>query len=282
MKTKKKLSVTFLSLLAICFNLNAQRSPDDPKHENHYSVEKIDNDDLTIEFFDAHSQQEFTKVKLKITNKTKDYIFFKSSEAVFKYAHGDYKPKSGGMFKGMDLLIEPMATETKVLTVSGDKKFHVKELKVELNGFYKIPADGKVQEVPDFQLPPANNDFTAGPFKCNLEKSKQETKETSSQFKCVYQGKEVAFVDPAKLSVKIKSGQLYANDNRKDKMEMLMPGEETKFTAQFHVPGKIEDMQFATMFIVWKETFSESKMVPMKMMSANFVFDPGVTEGKNK
>ncbi len=188
MKPTRKIAIPLLSLFMFCSFLHAQRSPDDPKHENHYAVEKIENDDVLIEFMDAHSQQEFTKVKVKITNKTNDYILFKSSETVFKYEHGTYKPKGGGLFKGENLLIEPMKTETKQHRVSGDNKFHVEKLQLELNGFYKIPANGKVVEAPEFQLPPANNDFTAGPFKCTLEKSKEETQETSALFNCVYQG----------------------------------------------------------------------------------------------
>ncbi len=61
-----------------------------------------------------------------------------------------------------------------------------------------------------------------------------------------------------------------------------MPGDDIKFTAQFHVPGKIADMQFATMHIVWRETFMESNMVPMNTMKADFTLDPGLTQGKNQ
>ena len=72
-------------VLTLLFNISsissfAQYSEDYPKHENHYSVETIETSDVLIEFENAHSQQTFTTVKLKVTNKTSDYILYKSKK----------------------------------------------------------------------------------------------------------------------------------------------------------------------------------------------------------
>ncbi|HMT29233.1 MAG TPA: hypothetical protein PKD91_08140 [Bacteroidia bacterium] len=276
---KSLLSIILIAALTTC--IYAQRPPSDPKHENHYLVQKVETDELAIDFQDAHSQQEFTHVELKIKNKTNDYILVKGSEMKFIYPHGTYTPKGSAINK-INFTIEPLDSKSKTVKVSGDNRFHVESLKLEMNGFYSVNPKGDIQKAPDFQLPAAKNSFSAGPCDCTLEKSKQTTKETAAEFNCTYKGKNVAFVDPTKLSVKLRDGQEFANNNKKDKGEILMPGDEIKFTAIFNIPGKIADMQFTVLNIVWNDTFVESVMKPLKVGTADFTFDSGVTLLKNK
>jgi hypothetical protein len=268
--------------VSICETLQAQRKEDDPKHEYHYSVKPIETNEVKVEFSDAHSQQEFSNVKVKVTNKTTDYILFKTKESAFKYDFGEVHPGVGGLFRGANMMVLPKDSDTRILKATGGNKFHVKQLTLQLDGFYLVPAEGKTQEAPDFKLPAAVNEFKAGNFKCTLEKVKKETKETQVTFKCTYQGNDIGIVDPSRITLKTEDGQEYANDNKKDKAELVLPGEEVKIVATYHVPGKITDMQFANMLLIWKNTFIESKATPLKVGSANFEFDPGMTEGKNK
>ena len=277
----KNLTTLLAVLCCIISTANAQLAPTDPKHENHYNVAPFENDEIKIDFKNAHSQQDFTLVELNITNKTSDYIYVKGAESKFIYDHGTYQPK-GTMLSKINFTIDPLKTESKTFKVTGDNRFHVDKLKLELNGFYKVSAKGNPVKVDNFQLPASKNSFTAGECNCTLEKSKQTTKQTDAEFKCVYMGKKVVFVDPTKLSVKLKDGQEFANNNHKDKMEVLMPGDDIKFTAVFNIPGKIADMQFSVLNINWNDTFSESEMVPVKAATVDFVFDEGVTLLKNK
>ena len=271
-----------LFAVSVVMTAQAQRKPSDPKHENHYKVEPIDTDVLHIEFIDAHSQQAFTQVKLKITNKTEDFIYFKGNEPTFKYEFGEEHASGGGMFQSMNMVIDPKATETKILKVSGGKNFHVEKLTLILDGFYRISSEGKKLNAPDFQIPASKNEFQVGDFTCNLEKMKKETKETAVHFKCNYNGSDVGKIEANKLVLLPGNGQEFANENRKNEVELVLPGESAKIVGVWHIPGKTVDMQFATMNIVWKDTFTESKMKPIKVGDAKFVLDPGVTEAKNK
>lgn len=259
----------------------AQRK-DDPKHENHYQVKPLETDDVSLSFSGAHSQQEFTEAKIKITNKTNDYILYKAKETVFKYPFGEFNPGTG-MFRGSKTIVKPLDSESRVLKVTGGTQFHVEGLQVILNGFSRVSSEGVVQEAPDFKLPASVNDFKAGTsFKCSLEKLVKETDETKATFKCTYIGTDIGLLDPTKIVLKLENGQEYATDNKKDKVELMLPKEEEKVVATFHVPGKVTDMQFANMVLVWKNTFSESKVVPIATGSVDFVLDPGATEAKNK
>lgn len=284
MSFTKKIASLGICIVLTGFSAVAQRKVTDPKHENHYSVKTIDTPEYTIEFSNAHSQKTFTLVKIKIINKTNDYLLYKSNETVFRYGSTDVKVTGGGgMFGNASIYIEPKGTETKTLKVSsGMSDFHVDNLKLELNGFYRVSATGTVITAPNFQLPASKNDFTAGPFECSLLKAKQETGETAAKFNCVYKGDNIGIVSPAKLNVLTKGELKYANDNRKDKTKLLAPKDDYKFEAVFHIEGKILDMQFATLFIEWNDTFSESKAVALSANTADFVLNPEETLLKNK
>ncbi|MFN3402844.1 MAG: hypothetical protein ACK40G_02040 [Cytophagaceae bacterium] len=272
-------SVLF-SVIVLC-SAHAQRKPNDPKHENWYSVANVETDDLLIEFSGSHSQQEFTTTKVKVTNKTNDYILWKTTESIFKYEFGEFKPAKGMLSDG-NMLLGPGESDTKTLKVSGGNKFHVDNLKLILDGFYKIAFEGNAIDAPDFKLPPNVNDFKAGKFEVSLDKLKKETKETEAKFKVKYTGTNVGFLDPSRCVVKIPNGQEYATANRKDKKQILFPGDTENIKAVFQVPGKVVDMQFANLEILWKDTFREAKAVPFKVGTAEFVLDPGMTEGKNR
>jgi hypothetical protein len=275
-----------LSLFAInailCSAVYAQRKVTDPKHEFHYKVSPLETDEVSIYFIDSHSQQEFTATKIRVNNKTNDYIFYKTAETTFKYEFGEFHPTVGGLFRGANMVVRPRDSDTRVLKITGGNEFHVESLGVILNGFSRVAAEGKTQDAPDFKLPAAVNDFKAGNFKVTLEKIRKETKVTEAVFNCIYQGNDVGIVDATKVVLKLENGQEYANDQKKNKAEIVLPGDETKIAVSFHVPGKVTDMQFANMLLQWKDTFTESKITPITVGKVEFVLDPGLTEAKNK
>jgi len=246
-------------------------------YENHYRViPAVETDEYKLEFYDVHSQAEFTKMRIAITNKTADYLVYKPKEVVFKYAHGEYKPD-----KKM-VIIGPNSSVTKTLGVSGDDKFQVDKLDIVLDCFYSFSSTGTEQSAPNFDLPASTKDFEAGSFKCALKKINKETQETTASFQCTYSGNEFGLVNTGKLTVKLESGKEFINE-KKTKLKILKPGDKMKVTALFRVPAATEaDMQFANMQIVWKGTFSEAKATKLKGETINLELDPGKTEGKNK
>lgn len=281
MKRFPILSISVLAFLFSCSSANSQ-SKEDPRHEIHYRAINIDNDDLKIEFENAHSQQVFTHVKLVVTNKTTDFILVKTSEILFKYDFGEYHPDAKGLFSGENLLLGPGEKGARTLKVTGSADFHVEKLTVQLKGFYAIASSGIVEGLHDFQLPPATNVVVSEKLSCSLERIKKETKETEASFNCQYTGKNAIIVNPSKISLKLENGKVFANDNRKTKPSLLFPNEEDKLTVSFHVPAKIVDMQFANMLLQWNDTFTESKPKPVSISDVNLLIDPGLTDGKNR
>jgi hypothetical protein len=136
-------------------------------------------------------------------------------------------------------------------------------------------------QAPDFMLPASVNQFTVGDFTIELVNISKKTQETAVKFKVTYTGNGMGLVDPKNLGVKLESGQVFANDKR-DKGIVLAKGESDTFTALFHIEGRIADMQFANMQIVWNDTFKNAELKKIDGTTLNLVLDPGMTAGKNK
>lgn len=255
-----------------CFGQNT-----DPKHINVYNnSQNIETNEYTITIEDVVSTVKSAKFKIKISNKTADYLLFKGEECTFISGNIKANPTEKPIF------IEPYSSRNKVVDFKGTDNFLVVQFEVEIKGLYKIIVGETNFPATDFQLPPNTKDFTAGPFTCTLLKTEQETQSTWAKFSCKYNGQKIGFINPAKCVVKLPDGKEFASTNLKSKAEMLLPGEESKFTAEFQIQAKTADMQFTTMNIVWKNSFSESIAKPLDAHKATFEVDAAKTAAKNK
>jgi hypothetical protein len=257
----------------------------DPRHQNIYNDAKIETDELIIEIVDANAQVEFSKMKVKITNKTNDYILYKPGETEFVYDFGKVNPKGGmSIINGQNELIAPKSSESRVITAKDDTRFHVEQFEINVKGFYRIPVTGKVYPAPDFQLPASTNDFTAGPFKVLMTNLEKKTQQTSVRFKVTYAGdsKHYGLVNQGRVVCRIPNGKEFAMANSKDKIVLLAEGHEDKFNVYYQVPASEADMQFATLQLVWKDSFIESEIIPLKIPSIKMTLDAGKTAAKNK
>lgn len=272
-KTVKKLFIVIVLLIAInCIGQN-----DNPKHINIYNnSQNIETADYIISIEDVVSNVKYAKFKIKISNKTADYILFKGEECVFTSGSITSNPTEKPLF------IEPYSTKSRVLDFKGTDNFHVDKFEIEVKGLYRVVIGQNSFTASDFQLPPNAKDFTAGPFVCTLLKTEQETQSTWAKFNCKYNGQKIGFINPAKCVVKLPDGKEFASTNLKSKAEMLLPGEESKFTAEFQIQAKTADMQFTTMNIIWKDSFSETTAQPLTTHKVSFEVDAAKTAAKNK
>lgn len=278
MKKLTLLSLIFAFVLLSNSTYAQKENDSNPKHVNIYTTgERIETDDYIIIIEDVVSRMDYLKLKIKISNKTSDYILFKGEECIFKLEKGNFKSKEKPVF------IEPFDSKSKVLEIKGEgQNYHVEKFSIEINGIYKVPVSEKSFTAPNFQLPPNAKDFVAGTFSCVLLGTEQKTSETWARFNCKYNGSNVGFINPAKCVAQIPDGQEFATVNLKSKVEILTAGDDTKFGTIFQIPGKIADMQFTTLNIIWKETFTESTTKPLASQTANFEVDAAKTAVKNK
>ncbi len=269
------LALLLLTIPSIFAQKNKADKPD-PDHKNFYKEMEVETDDYHIDLLDMVGMMEYTKMKVRITNKTDDYLIFDGSKCKFKFDFGEFSPRE------KPVIIGPLKTEARVLNIKDDSRFHVDNYQIIFDGFTRIPAKGKAHEAPDFQLPASVNDFMAGPFEVTLLKLKKETDITAAQFRVTYKGSKIGFINPGKIGCKIESGQEFANSKPEYKTKLMEKGDSDKFTAYFKIPAKIVDMQFALMWIVWREAFQESDKLAVEGITADVQLDIGLTDGKNK
>ena len=236
-------------------------------------------DNCEIIISNAVATSEYSKLGLKISNNSNDYLFYNSKESVFKFPFGEKSPTAKAAY------IKPGGSKTKTLSVNGGDKFLQQKYNLIITGLYRIPMAREFTQAENFQLPAASNNMTAGNFKIALKKYDASTKEAKAIFECTYTGNKVAIVNSSNLSVsatlkKSNENVVYANDNKKSKPQILNPGDKVKVTAVFHIPGKIVDMQFSTMNILWNDTFIETEAIPMESFEFYMEMNETITKEK--
>ncbi len=240
-----------------------------------------DGERYSVEVDNAVSTEGETKFKLKITNKTGDYLILKPEECKFTINGKDMMPKEKW------LVIKPFGSDFRIINLKGPGYNAVKNYSFSTDGIYTASPNGTVVKAPDFKLPPAKNDFVAGDFKCNMDKLSKESDKTEAKFKVVYSGSKVGFIDPLKSAAKMPDGNEYASKYSAGLLGgsgpiMLMKGENDAFTIKWErmEGGRKMDMQLVEMIIQWRETFTEAPLVKEKATTLNFEFDQAMTEGK--
>ena len=276
---------TLILIIALALNISVQAQNTDPNHKNFFKESgKIEGENYTVEFIDIVAKVDYAKMAAKVTNTSNDYLMFKTQEPEFIFEFGKFNSKEKIVF------ILSNSSEKETLKVMGDNRFHVDEFKLNFSGLYFLSAKGKVQEMEEFRLPASKNYIEAGNFKISLIKADQRTQETYGKFECEYIGDNIGIVDPSKISVRVDGKDIvYANDIKKAKKSFLQKGgpiflrkgEKATFKAVFHIPGRIADMQFSLLYIMWGDTFIESEPVKLAEKEVEFVVDPGLTHGKN-
>ncbi len=273
-----------LPLIAI-FGI-AARKPDDPKHENHYKAGTTPTSSVVaLGLGDAQSQATFIQVDAKITNTTGDQLLvLKKAGAAFVLPNGTFPvhPSMTSLITGPNLVIPPNETRSNLFRADGDSGFHVDSASLQITGLWSGPNVGTALAVPDFALPPSRNDFTSGPFTCKISKHSQSTDQTAAVYTCTYNGAGAGIVEPSHISVRAPNGQVFANDEKNEKRQLLLPGDTSKFSVSFRIPAQVVDMQFATLQMVWNDALAETTLSPVALTDWTLVLDEAATTAANK
>lgn len=269
---KKPILLTLLVAL-VSLQLGAQS----PTHTNYYKPATHQTADVNIELVDIIARMDFSKFKIKLDSKSNDILIYEPSESSFLIAGTTCEVADRSM------VIDPISKGSRVINAKcSGVDMHVDNYTFKFEGLYKVSKDVPALDAPNFILPPSVNDFTVGNYKVEMTGIKKITAITIVDFKVTYTGDGYGLVNANRLGVKIESGQEFANTRSNQKELMLAKGETGKITAEFKIPGKIADMQFANMDIIWRDTFKESKAVKLDGHTFEVEVDPGMTAGKNK
>lgn len=232
---------------------------------------------ITMEVSDALGELTIGKFRLKVSNQTGDYLFVDPSR--FKYRMGD----AVASFKEKPFVVRPFDSESKTLDAFGASSYqHEAPVLDFADGLQLAPGMGRVTAMPEFSLPASTNAMSAGPYKLNLKELSKKTDKTVARFTVQYTGSAVGIVDPSRISVKLPSGQAFANEKSKSKPVLLEAGGTDNFSVVAEIPAKIADMQFTTLTVAWNDAFTETAKGPFSMEPVQLTVDRERTEKANK
>jgi hypothetical protein len=279
-KMGKKITFVFVALIAI-LSASAQK---EVKYEKlYYKNTTVETSEVTITVDNAVSTDGETKFKLKIANKTADYILFKPEECKFIIDGKETKPTEKAK------TIEPNSSEWLIVNLKGTGYNKIKNYTFEIGGLYKVSTSGAVIATPDFKLPASKNDFKTGNYSVVLTKLTKETDKTEAKFDCSYNGEKVGIVFPSKIGVKMPDGNEYASVKptgllAKKGPILLVKGQTESFSGNWDrmQGGKPMDMQKVEMMIKWNDAFTEVAPEKLKNETLTMEFDEATSNAKGK
>lgn len=254
---KHFLLTILLSVTATLFS--QQDKKDDKKPEEKkvmYREATAETDDYKIYIVDAVAYATQSKFKMKVFNKTNDYLIVKPKEITF--VSGDRSLSS----TDRTFVVAPNDEAALVIDYKG-QNMQAESYSLDVKGIYKASAGGKVVETPNFELPPTRSDFTAGNFSCTLKKNDSKTDKTVSRFECVYNGDGAGVINPAKTVAIMPNGSDNPN-SKKNRPIVLEKGLSEDFVLVFQEVKDAGDMQKKPIQVKWGETFRESKLMLLK------------------
>ena len=253
-------------------------SQKDSKFTNFYfDIRFGDQYNVSVVAKNVVSKYDFAKLGIEIYNNTDNYILFLKDKCKFVISGQSYFPKP--LKKGK--IIIPKKKQVFTVQVDGETKYLVNDFDFKPGGIYTFPAEEHIASIEAFHLPPNKNQIEAGSFKINMLKLKKITKETIVKFTCIYSGDKIAVISPSYCVLRTKDGKEWATSKSNIKPTILQKNESTTFTLVFNIPGKIVDMQFAEIDIVWKKTFNESELTELNFDIQNTKIDITKTAKNN-
>lgn len=253
-------SILLTLMLLTGFSLFSQKDKKEEKKSDEkkvmYKEATVETDDYKIYIIDAVAFPAQSKFKMKVFNKTNDYLVIKPSEITFISGERTLSSTDRTFVVGPN-------DEASLVIDYKDKDMQVEKYTLDVKGIYKASAGGKVTEVPNFELPPSRNEFTAGNFSCVVKKSDSKTDKTVSRFECTYNGDGVGVINPSKTVAVMPNGSDNAN-SKKNRAMVIEKGLTEDFVLVFLEVKDAGDMQKKPIQVKWGETFRESKLALLK------------------
>jgi hypothetical protein len=267
--------ITIASALLLITNFAfAQKKEKEKKYDKvFYKEAKVETPDYDITITQGVSTEEYTKFRLKITNKTASYLIYKPAESKFMINN------TPSNVNEKEMVIDPYQSEGKTIDLKGKDFNKVFSYSFVAGGVYKVTPPSTSIPAEDFKLPPAKNAISAGPFVITQEKLSKETDKTSVKFSCVYNGDKMGLVFPQKTNMRMPDDKDYATV-KKEKPILMTRGKSENFTLEWNrmQGGKVTDMQKVDMIIKWNDAFSEATPEPLKAETLTLEMD----EAKSK
>jgi hypothetical protein len=272
-----------LAVIAIT-TLNTVNAQKEVKYAKlYYKDLKVENNDVTITVDNAVSTEGETKFKLKVTNKTNDFLILKPEECKFMINGKEMKPSEKW------LVISPNESDFRIINMKGAGYNSVKNYTFSVDGLYKVSTSEKGIVTPDYKLPVNKNEFKTGPYTAKLNKLSKESDETSLKLDITYSGDKIGIVYPEKAGALLPDGNEYASVKStgllaKSGPVLFKKGQTESVTLKWNrmEGGKAMDMQKVEMNVRFNDMFTEAAPEKLKQETLSFEFDEFTSNEKGK
>jgi hypothetical protein len=273
----------FLAVIAL-ISLNVAFAQKEVKYAKlYYKDMKVENNDVTITVDNAVSTDAETKFKLKITNKTNDFIIYKPEESKFTINGKESKPTE------KTKTIKPNDSDWLIINLKGPGYNGVKSYSFLVDGMYKVSASEKGIATPDFRLPVTKNEFKTGNYTVKVNKLYKESDATNLKLDITYNGDKIGVVNSEKGGVVMPDGNEYATKKStgllaKSGPILLKKGDTESITLNWDrmEGGKAMDMQKVEMMVKFNDMFTESTPQKLKPETVQMEFDEVMSNEKGK
>lgn len=249
----------------------------------YYKDLKVENNDVVITIDNAVSTEGETKFKLKITNKTADFLILKPEECKFSINGKEMKPSEKW------LIISPNESDFRIINLKGAGYNSVKDYSFTLDGLYKISTAEKGIPTTDYKLPVNKNEFKTGNYTVKLNKLYKESDATNLKFDITYTGDKMGIVFSEKAGVVMPNGNEYASVKSSGLLAksgplLLKKGQTESVTLNWDrmEGGKAMDMQKVDMMVKFNDMFTEASPEKLKPETLSFEFDELTSNAKGK
>jgi archaellum component FlaF (FlaF/FlaG flagellin family) len=240
-----------------------------------YKDTTFETDNYKVEIDNIVALPKEVKFRMTITNKTNDWVLYVPEEGKFEL---------GGKtldFKEDKVLIPPYENKKRILRGTGTGLNDARSFNFVCNGFYKVRLKD-ASKSPEFKLPISSNEFVAENFKVVLANSSKTTAKTEVKFNVTYNGEGLGFISPAKMSMRMPDGNVYATAKSKADVVAIEKGKTESITASWNKMegGSKNDMQMVEMWLMFNGVFQESTQVKIDKTVIPFNWNEAMTIGK--
>lgn len=272
-----------LAVFAVSTMLTAIAQKETKYAKLYYKDLKVENADVNITVDNAVSTDGETKFKLKISNKTNNFLILKPEECKFTINGKDITPSEKW------LIISPNESDFRIINLKGTGYNSVKTYSFTVDGLYKVSTEEKGIPTPDYKLPVNKNDFKTGNFTVKLNKLYKESDATNLKLDVTYTGDKMGVINSDKAGVVMPDGKEYAAVKStgllaKSGPVIMKKGDTESVTLKWDrmEGGKAMDMQKVDMLVKFNDMFSESTPEKLKPETLNFEFDETTSNAKGK
>ncbi|MDR0801329.1 hypothetical protein [Fluviicola sp.] len=243
----------------------------------YYNDTTFETESYKVEIDNIVALPKEVKFRMSVTNKTSDWVLYNPNESKFEIGGESLDTKD------KFILIPPYDSKKKVLRAVGVNLNNARSFNFVCEGFYKVTLKEAVA-TPEFRLPASSNELVVGNFKIILANSLKETRRTIVKFNITYNGEGLAFISPAKISVKMPDGNLYATTRSKADVFAIKKGETESTSASWDrmEGGTKMDMQLVEMLIHFEGVFQESTQTKIDKTVIPLYWNDALTIGKGK